>query len=228
MSKTLLPQGARPAPRTRRPRPTIRRCIREVETLADGKIVSNLKSLTKNDGTQYEAIIDPHTGEGRCTCPHFIYRGARCKHILRALENAARKHQLDEVVAGLVARGMTVFPASELESENLNQPSAAADAEYEAYWNGLSDAQIEAMAPPLYESAREYQRREEAEYRSRSYAPVPLCEGCDELEPNCKCEAWAFDPLLVQADEMGALEIQAAFCGFAHNLPLRRSILEDA
>ncbi|HEX9997206.1 MAG TPA: SWIM zinc finger family protein [Abditibacterium sp.] len=167
----LLPQSPRQAARTRHPRPTIRRCIREVETLADGKIVSNLKSLSKNDGTQYETIIDPHTGEGTCTCPDHTFRGRRCKHLVRAFENASRKSQLDEAVAALVGKGLMVFPASQLDE---NGPVQATDAEYQDYWRSLSDEELTALAPPVFEVTT---------------PQISLCAGC--FEPPSVCRCWA-------------------------------------
>lgn len=151
----------------------LHRKVRQVETLVDGKIASKTKSFTRMDSTEYHPVIDPSTGSGFCDCADFQFRGhlRLCKHILRAFENAARKHQLDEAAASLVAKGMPVFPASQLDE---NEPVQATDAEYEAYWRGLSDAEIEALAPPVERA---------------SVPQVVTCAGCNEPESVCRC--WA-------------------------------------
>ncbi len=123
----LQKQTTKPRPR----RPEIRRCVRRVDTLPDGKAMFKTKSFTKDDGTTYEPIIDPQTGEFSCTCADHVYRRRACKHILRAVTNLLRD------------KGFVL--ASELEVA----PKGATDAEARDYWRSLSDEELEAMAPPL-------------------------------------------------------------------------------
>ena len=54
-----------------------------------GIIRFEMKSRTKDDGTTYSQSIDTVTGQVRCDCPGFTYRG-KCEHVRRAIECASR------------------------------------------------------------------------------------------------------------------------------------------
>ena len=109
-------------------RPAIRRCVRRTETLADGKVAFKTKSFTKDDGTTYEPIIDPETGEFSCTCPDHVYRRRACKHIARAVANLFRSPGVM-----LASDLIPAIPATEEEAR--------------AFYLALSDDQLEAIAP---------------------------------------------------------------------------------
>jgi hypothetical protein len=72
----------------------IRRQARHEHEL-DGVHAFRVKSMTKDDGTAWEPLIDAQTGEMSCTCPDWRYRkqksGTPCKHLAKALAQLERK-----------------------------------------------------------------------------------------------------------------------------------------
>ena len=141
MTPSLSPSKSRRAP--------IRRRVRQMETLADGKIALKTKSFSVDDGTTYEPIIDPHDGTWSCTCPDFVYRHTKCKHVRQAFAGAARKNQLDPEIAALQIQGAKVRSASE--DAFVDEHVECNDEEYRAYIDSLCAA--DAPAPPPDEGA---------------------------------------------------------------------------
>lgn len=86
----------------------IRRCVRRTAEQPAGAVVFVTKSFTRENEVEHNAVVDIETGAVHCTCEHFTYRLAKnnptvfspedhlCKHLLRALNNMARRGELPQ------------------------------------------------------------------------------------------------------------------------------------
>lgn len=76
---------------------TLRRRIQTVSNTL-GIRRTKIKSLSKNDGTEWTQYIDTETGIMRCDCPAYMYsKRHTCKHLQRAIGVAERS---GDVVGG--------------------------------------------------------------------------------------------------------------------------------
>lgn len=57
-------------------------CVREVIFTHPDESGGRLWQLTKGDDTQYQACVNPATGDLECDCPDATYRERPCKHVM--------------------------------------------------------------------------------------------------------------------------------------------------